>query len=152
MTTFGDWVRSTREAKHLTLKECADRANISLQRWGQIETEETEEAPIQRQRATVLKIARGLGVSDQEALRAAGYDIGDNPIDGLDMTSSDLLLEAARIIASYEDPEDRHEVLQVYLVQARAYDRARRRRAKEAQDAPEENYPTTPTEPEGSAC
>lgn len=68
MTSFSDWVRSTRRARNWTLVEVADRAGIKQPVWSQWESGKA--VP---RRETVIKIADALMVPREDALLRAGY-------------------------------------------------------------------------------
>ena len=68
VVNFAIWVRDTRTARRMTQTECAARAGMKLQQWNQIEKQVKNP-----ERPTVLNVARGLQVSETEALSAAGY-------------------------------------------------------------------------------
>jgi transcriptional regulator with XRE-family HTH domain len=67
---FAEWVKMTREAQGLMMQECAERAKVSQAAWSQYEDETRYKQPRQD---TVRKIAHALRVSEEEALKAAGY-------------------------------------------------------------------------------
>lgn len=68
--TFGQWVKQARDRLELSQEECASRAGVHQSVWSEYENAEKKAQP---RRSTVLKIARALGVSDDEALQSAGY-------------------------------------------------------------------------------
>ena len=68
--SFAEWVENARLARRMTKIECADRAGVSLPVWIEYENKGKKAQP---RRATVLKIAAALGVSEKDALEAAGY-------------------------------------------------------------------------------
>ena len=66
---FSAWVKNTRVSKGLSQEECAARAGVSQSVWSDYEKVNTRNL----RKATVGKIAFALGVTDGEALEAAGY-------------------------------------------------------------------------------
>lgn len=76
MSTFGEWVRETREQRRMSIAECARAAHISWPRWKNIEEDEPrrQDGTIpQRRKEVVQMVARVLGAREDEALHAAGY-------------------------------------------------------------------------------
>jgi transcriptional regulator with XRE-family HTH domain len=74
--SFGKWVESQREAKNLSKTICAKRAGMKVQRWAQIEYDESrrkDNSPPQPTRNTCAKIAAGLDLPLSIVLDAAGY-------------------------------------------------------------------------------
>lgn len=67
---FAEWVKMARESQGLLMQECAERAGVSQAAWSQYEDETRYQQPRQ---TTVRKIAHALRVSEEEALKAAGY-------------------------------------------------------------------------------
>lgn len=67
---FAEWVKLTREGRGLLMGECAERAKVTQAAWSQYEDAERYRQPRQE---TAIKIAKALGVPEQEALSAAGY-------------------------------------------------------------------------------
>ena len=78
--SFAKWVRDAREARKLTIVECASRAGISHPTWVEYENVTKNKQP---KRETVKKIAAALGVSVDEAMEAAGYsaDVPEVPVE-----------------------------------------------------------------------
>lgn len=68
--SFAKWVRDAREARKLTIVECASRAGISHPTWIEYENTTKNKQP---KRETVKKIALALGIEVDEAMEAAGY-------------------------------------------------------------------------------
>jgi transcriptional regulator with XRE-family HTH domain len=68
--SFAKWVRDAREARKLTIVECATRAGISHPTWVEYENVTKNKQP---KRETVKKIALALVVDVDEAMEAAGY-------------------------------------------------------------------------------
>jgi transcriptional regulator with XRE-family HTH domain len=69
--TFGRWTKQERERKRMTKTECALRAGVSIQRWAQIEYDESnrrDNKPPRIERETVEWVARGLQVQVDEAM------------------------------------------------------------------------------------
>jgi len=74
--TFGQWVRDQRESRRMTKTECAQRAGISVQRWAQIEADESSSKAggiPQPSRKTAERVALAFGIPLSAALEAAGY-------------------------------------------------------------------------------
>lgn len=68
VTSFSEWVRTTRRAKDLTLEEVSGRADVSQPVWSKWESGKA--AP---RRETVVKIADALQEPLDSALLLAGY-------------------------------------------------------------------------------
>jgi transcriptional regulator with XRE-family HTH domain len=68
--TFAQWVRETRDRLGMNQEECAALAGVHQSVWSEYEKEGRTFRP-----ATVKKIAKGLRVSEAEALEAAGYRV-----------------------------------------------------------------------------
>ena len=86
MATFGEWIFERRMAARLSQTECAKRSGFSVQRWNQIESDDSRKkdgtAP-QIRRETAEKISRGLGVDVAEVYAAAG--LMPDPAEELDV-------------------------------------------------------------------
>jgi transcriptional regulator with XRE-family HTH domain len=88
---FAKWIQMTREAQGFLMHECAERAGVSQAAWSQYEDETRYK---QARQDTVRKIARALRVSEEEALKAAGY-------------ASDVSVPAELVSIWHRIPQDR---------------------------------------------
>lgn len=70
---FAEWIALKRKAQRMSMADCAKIAGVSTPVWHEYENLEKRAQPRQN---TVKKIALALGVSEEEALQAAGYDTG----------------------------------------------------------------------------
>jgi transcriptional regulator with XRE-family HTH domain len=71
--TFAEWIVTKRKAQRMSQVECAKAAGVSTPVWCEYENIERKAQP---RRDTVRKIALALDVPVDEAMQAAGYDIG----------------------------------------------------------------------------
>jgi transcriptional regulator with XRE-family HTH domain len=71
--TFAEWIVLKRKAKRMSQAECAKAAGVSTPVWCEYENTEKQAQP---RKDTVRKIAQALDVSIEEAMQAAGYDVG----------------------------------------------------------------------------
>jgi transcriptional regulator with XRE-family HTH domain len=97
--SFAKWVRDAREARKLTIVECATRAGISHPTWVEYENATKNKQP---KRETVKKIALALGIDVDEAMEAAGYS-ADTP---------DVPAEWARLWLS-TPPDQREKLMKI---------------------------------------
>ena len=67
---FGAWIAQQRDAKKMTITECAKRGGVAVPVWQRYETSDPGR---QWRRKTVEHIALALGVPVAEALAAAGF-------------------------------------------------------------------------------
>jgi len=77
MTEFGEWIRNERVKRGYSQTECAAKSGMKVQQWSRME--KTVKRPAYD---TLVAIARGLGLSLDDVLRAADYPV--NHSEGLD--------------------------------------------------------------------
>jgi transcriptional regulator with XRE-family HTH domain len=87
LTALGDVLERAREALGLSKREAARQAGISEGRWRQVVSGYQRQGdvmvPVNPRRATVVGMARAVGVPEDEALRAAGLEVFANVGDGV---------------------------------------------------------------------
>lgn len=104
--TFGQWVQQQRGERDIS--DCARRAGLHWEAWKRIEKDEPRRrdgSPPRRDARTVVKVAKGLGVSPREALIAAGI-VPDDIEEGLPPLRNDDIS-----FYYYSLPEERRRVV-----------------------------------------
>jgi transcriptional regulator with XRE-family HTH domain len=83
-TDLGELLERAREGLGLSVREAAKRAQISEGRWRQVakgaQRIGDQDIPVNPRRGTVISMARAVGVAENEALHAAGFDAAEHEL------------------------------------------------------------------------